>query len=322
MSLKKKLGVFFILMVCPLLLWAGGTEEQKVQEATTVEAKRPEIGYIVLKLDNDYWITVKEAAEAQAEKLNVELTFFGGDVIDQLAAIDDMISKGVDAVIISAQDSEGIVPGIRRLNEAQIPVIGADILPNAGEMIATVQTDPVEGGRLLGEFMLEKKGKNGKLFVMETFTYIEVITNRQQAAVDVLEPEGWTVIRQPVVPYGRDKAKELTETVILGNPDLSAVYAVNDDTALGSQLAVEALGRENEILVIGFDAIDEAVESIDQGRMDASIYQDCKLIARWAIEQCVAYLQDPWTETIVYAIPSVLVTTDDVKEFKQNYMTK
>lgn len=280
---------------------------------------RLKIGYITPQLINVYWVTVKNAADDYAKELNVDLTFVGGDTLEELSAIDDMITKGVDVVIISADNSEGIVPGILKLNEAGIPVIGADIPPAGGKMIAIVTVSPVEGGKLLGEFLLKKVGKNGKLFVYTTSSYIEVIDKRQQGAVDLLEPENWTFIRQPLDIYGRGEAKDLTETILLANPDLDAVYAINDDTALGSQAAVEAQGKE-DVIVIGYDAIDETVESIKQGRMDATIFVDNKQIVRWSIEQAISYLQTPWTGTVLYEIAPVLVTQDNVKDFIAEHM--
>lgn len=282
-------------------------------------AKKPVIGYATPGLRNIYWVTVKEEAENWAQKLGVELFFFGGDVVGQLDALNDMLARGVDAVVITPQDCEAIVPAIRKLNRAGIPVLAADIIPNRGDFIATVKSDAAIGGLAVGQFLLEKCGKNGKLFVLEPETYIDVIALRQNVAVDLLEENGWKIIRGPVIPYGRASAKNLTETILLANPDLDAIYTLNDDTALGSQLAVEALGREN-VIVVGYDAIEEAVESVEQDKMGATVFQDSKMVVRWSIEQCLAYLRTPWPGTVVYSIPPKLITKDNVKEFKAEQM--
>lgn len=311
--MKKNVKMLVLGCVVSLLVVFVSTSN------TALAVRKPVIGYTTPGLGNIYWITVKEAAEDWAKKLGAELIFFGGDVVEQLDALNDMIARDVDAIVISAQDSEAIVPAVRKINRTGIPVLGADIIPNRGDLVATVKVDPAQGGLMVGQFLLEKCGKNGKLFVLETETYIEVITTRQNAGADFLEENGWKIIRQAVIPYGRASAKNLTETILLANSDLDAIYTLNDDTALGSQLAVEALGRD-DVVVVGYDAIEEAVESIERGEMKATVFQDNKLIARWSIQQCLAYLQTPWTGTIVYSIPPILITQDNVKEFKAEYM--
>jgi len=318
---SKLLGIIIVLstFLIASMAWSGGEEEEAIPEVAPARVKA-RIGYIT-PVGHEYWAVVKRAAEDWAKELDVDLTMFQGPVVEQISAIEDMISKGMDAMVVTAQDSEAIVPAIRKLNEAGIPVIGADILPSRGDCIAKVQVDPAEGGRMIGEFLLEKLGKNKKLFVLETETYIEVIDIRLKAAYKMLEENGWEVIIQPCSPYGRDSAKEITETILLANPDMAAIYTLNDDTAMGSQLAVEAQGKEN-IIVAGYDAEIYAVESVEQERMDVTIFQDNKLIARWSIEQCLAYLETPWTGTVVYKIPPVLVTKDNVADFKAKYMAK
>ena len=95
--------VILALVFVPLIAWCGGekvpTEKEGV-EITMPAGRKPLISYIVPPLDNVYWVTVKNEAERWANRLNVDLIFKGGDAVEQLSILDDMITRGVDAIII------------------------------------------------------------------------------------------------------------------------------------------------------------------------------------------------------------------------------
>jgi ribose transport system substrate-binding protein len=277
------------------------------------------IGYTTPGLDNEYWAQVKTYAEAEAARLGVNLVFLAattGDVSDHLNIINDFIAQKVDAVVISPVDSKGIIPGIEALNAAGIPVVGADILPEGGNLIAKVQVNASEGGRLIGEYLLQQRGDNGTLFLEDSDVYVDIGEIRHAGAYNLLQEHGWTVIRQPLSPYGRGPAQDLAETVFTAHPDLDAYYTLNDDTALGVVQAAKALGMTN-VLICGYDAIPEAVDAIRNGDMACTIYQDANALVKWAIQMAVLYTDSPWAGTVEYYIPPILVTRDNVDTYKQ-----
>jgi ribose transport system substrate-binding protein len=309
---KRALLVGIFLLFSILLNFFAFAEVKLSGEGIT-------IGYTTADTVNEYWVTVKNAAEEEAKRLGVNLVHVptqGDQVSKQLDIINDFIAQKVDAVIISAVDSEGIVPGIKKLNDAGIPVIGTDVIPAGGDMIAKVWVDPYYGGTLVGKYILDELGPNGKLFIIDPTSYAEIIDIRLNGGRDILEENGWTTIRQAINPYGRPQAIELTETVLLANPDIKAIYTLNDDMALGSVQATMDSGQ-NDILVVGYDALPEALESIANGEMAATVFQDNKLMASWAIQQALIYINSPWIGTIDFNMPPILITKDNVGQFIQ-----
>ena len=281
---------------------------------------RIKIGYVIPGLENEYWVAVKDAAEAEAKKMNVDLTLVGAqDVVVQLSAIDDMIQKGVQALVVSGSDQKGIVPGVLKLNAAKIPVIASDSIPVAGDFIAKINTDPSAGGVDVGKYLLNRLGKGHKLFNMSYGIYNEGIILRQDPAKNMLKDNGWTIIDQPCVPYGRDQAKTLTETILMANPDLSAVYALNDDTALGILAAAKELGRQ-DVVIMGYDAMPDVVKEVQNGTIAGTVYQDNRACTRMAIDMAIQYINSPWKGTKVIMLPPILVTKDNVEEFSAKYM--
>ncbi|MEP0764534.1 MAG: sugar ABC transporter substrate-binding protein [Chloroflexota bacterium] len=309
---KKRLLVLGVLTAVTLMVSSAGAQGSRLNgEGLTV-------GYTTPGLDNEYWAQTKAYAEAEADRLGVNLVFLAaetGDVSDHLDIINDFIAQGVDAVVIAPVDSKGIIPGIEALNAAGIPVVGADILPEGGHLIAKVQVDARVGGRLVGEYILSQKGPDGKLFLEDSDVYVDIGEIRHSGAYTLLQENGWEVVRQPLSPYGRGPAQDMAETVFTAHPDLDAYYTLNDDTALGVVQAAQAMGM-TDVVICGYDALPEAVEAIRNGQMGCTIYQDANALVSWAIQMAVLYNDAPWAGTVEYYIPPTLVTPDNVDSYK------
>jgi len=282
------------------------------------------IGYVTYPIDQEYWVNCKKFAEEVAKELGVTLLYTPGrerDTSNQLDIINDFITQKVDVVIVTPMDAAGIVPGIKKLNAAGIPVLGCDNIPKGGDMIATVQGDAYAGGQLIGQFIWEKSGHkpHGKLFNEMPETFSEVAYNWKHGGEDFLKQKGWTVLEQPIIPYGRTSAMEFSQKVLLANPDLDAYYSTNDDTALGTMQTLKSTGKKSKIILCGYNALEPAVVAIKAGDMDGTVFQDSRIMVRMAIELAKVYKSTPWTGTIVYKIPPVLVTKETVAWFEKKF---
>lgn len=287
------------------------------QEAkVTVQTSGITIGYTSPSLDNDYWVNARGFMEKAAKDLGITLVVapaITGDIGSQLDILNQFAAQKMDAVIVAAVDSSGIVPGIEMLNAAGIPVVSVDSLVAGGDVIAKVATNGYMGGEALGNYVLSVKGEGGVLFQQQTDVFVEIAEDRVTGTADVLKQHGWTVLGEPLIPYGRGPSRDLTETALIAHPEITAINARNDDTAMGVITAAQALGR-SDVMVLGYDALPEALDAIKAGTMAATVYQDGELMYGWAVRIAALYLNSPWPGSVEYQIPPILVTPENVDE--------
>lgn len=284
----------------------------------SLQAKGVTVGYTSPSLDNDYWVKAKGFMEKTAAELGINLVVAPattGDVSSQLDILNQFAAQKVDAVVVAAVDSKGVVPGIEMLNQANIPVVSVDSLVGGGDVIAKVATNGYRGGELLGEYVYSVKGEGGTLFQEQTDVFMEIAEDRVSGTAEVLKQHGWKVLGQPLIPYGRGPSRDLAQAALVANPEITAINARNDDTALGVVAAAQALGR-NDVMILGYDALPDALDAIEAGTMAATVFQDQDLMYGFALRIAALYLGAPWTGTVEYQIPPILVTKDNVADIR------
>jgi len=314
--ITKTGSTIFALAVAGGALLAGSALAQDAE--VTLQTKGVTVGYTSPSLDNDYWVKAKDFMEKTAAELGINLIVAPattGDVSNQLDILNQFAAQQVDAVVVAAVDSKGVVPGIEMLNQANIPVVSVDSLAGGGNLIAKVATDGKRGGALLGEYVYSVKGDGGTLFQQQTDVFVEIAEDRVTGTADVLKQHGWTVLGQPLIPYGRGPSRDLAQAALVANPEITAINARNDDTALGVVAAAQALGR-GDVMILGYDALPEALDAIEAGTMAATVFQDQDLMYGFALRMAALYLGSPWTGTVEYQIPPILVTKDNVPEIR------
>ncbi len=245
-------------------------------------AKKPRdqirIGFVVGSLDNPYWVTMKEAAEAEAKKQGVQLTFLGipkeTDIDKQVAIVEDLVTQKVDVLILAPAGSKEIVPAVEAANAANIPVICVDKCSEGGKVLTLIATDNVKGGKLGAEAVAKAIGGKGKVAILEGVLASQPGRERLQGAKEGFAefPDIQIVASQPG-EWRQEKGQAATENILTANPDLNGIFASNDQMALGAIQAIAAAGKQDQVKVVGYDAIDPALQAVKDGKMVATIAQ-------------------------------------------------
>ena len=260
------------------------------------------IGFAISTLDNPFFVDLKDGAEAKAAELGVTLRVLDAqdDPARQLAGIEDLIARGVDLILVNPTDSAAVVPAILAANRAGIPIITVDRAAEGGEVVTHIASDNVLGGRMAGEFIAELLGGKGKVVELEGIPGTNAARERGQGFNEIITqyPEIEVVARQEA---GFDRARGLTvmENILQAQPEIDAVFCHNDEMALGAIIAIEAAGRAAEIQVVGFDATDDAVKAVQEGRMRAPIAQQPRLMGQLGVEYAVKVLQGEAVEKFI-----------------------
>jgi ribose transport system substrate-binding protein len=211
------------------------------------------------------------------------------DASRQIAQLEDFITRDVDAIVVCPVDSSGIGAGIRTANKARIPVFTADIASFDGDVISHIASDNLAGGRLAGRYLAGLLDGRGKVAIINQ-PIVTSTLDRVQGFREVLEEYPEIRIVADVDGHGvRDRALQAASDVLQGNPELDGIFAINDDSALGTLDAVEDFGRQ-DIVIIGYDATPPARDAILKGRaLKADVVQHPFEIGRRTIETIARY---------------------------------
>jgi len=301
---KVFLGLIAVVMGLSLLT-AGGCRRQPSG------SDRIQIGLAVPSLSHPFFIFLKEHVEDEARELGVDI--IAADAEDraarQMAIVEDFIVRGVDGVLISPIGADSLVPAVESLNRAGIPVATVDRKVSGGKVLVHVGADNVQGGRLVARYLIERLEPRSRVIQLEGTPGASAAVDRKRGFEQEIAGSGLEIIASQSADFSRAKGMAVMENLLQGHPDFQAVYAANDEMALGAAEAMEARGIDPASVVsVGYDAIPDALEYIRAGKLDATVEQFPGRQARQALRYLVEYIRSkklPPAEEI-YITPIVI----------------
>jgi len=255
--------------------------------ASMASAAAPKIGLAVSTLNNPFFVDLRDGALEEAKKAGLSITVADAqnDPNRQLSQVENFIEQGVSIILVNPCDSTAIVPAIKAANRAKIPVITVDRGADGGEVVCHIASDNVQGGQMAGEFLAKLIGNKGKVVELEGIPGTSAARDRGKGFNEVMKkyPNIKIVARQEA---GFDRAKGMTvmENILQAQPEIDGVFCHNDEMALGALRAIEAAGRLSAIKIVGFDATDDAVKSVKDGKMVATVAQKPRVMGSMAVE--------------------------------------
>ena len=239
------------------------------------------VGIVLSTLNNPFFVSMKEGAEKEAEKLGFELIVLDSqnDPAKERSNVEDLIQLGVVALLINPTDSDAVVKSVEVANEANIPVITLDRQSNGGEVTSHIASDNIKGGAMAAEFVLEKLGTEANINVVELQGIPGASATRDRGAGfhSILDDKtNVKFVSSQAADFDRQKGLSVMENILQGNSDVQVVFAHNDEMALG---AAKAIGTSNvKAMVIGFDGNEDALDAVEKGEMIATVAQQPDLI--------------------------------------------
>ncbi|MER1988254.1 MAG: ribose ABC transporter substrate-binding protein RbsB [Solibacillus isronensis] len=256
------------------------------------------IGLSISTLNNPFFVTLSENAEAKAKELGVKTTIVDAqdNASKQASDIEDLIQQNVDLIIINPVDSVAVATAVESANSLNIPVITVDRSSEGGEVVSHIASDNVAGGALAGDYITELVGEGAKVVELEGVAGSSAARDRGQgfneAVTGILD-----VVAKQTANFNRSEGLTVMENILQSNPDVTAVFAHNDEMALGAQEAISASGKK--IVVVGFDATDDAVAAVKAGSLAATVAQKPDEIGKIAMETAVAHLNGETVEEVI-----------------------
>lgn len=261
---------------------------------------RGTIGYTTMSLTNPFFKVIGDAMTEEARQHGYDVVVVSGDddVSKQANQIDDFIVKGVKAIVITPCDPRSIGAAIRKANEKGIPVFTNDTGYDGddGKVICHVATDNFQGGRLAGEAMVKHLGDTGGKIMIVHKSDAQSCQLRVAGFTEVIDAhnagDGTARIEIVATREGkgsREAGYEVTKDAIVAHPDLVALFAINDPSALGARAALEEANKQDQVTIIGFDGEMAGKEAIRDGRILCDPIQFPDQMGRTTVQQIVAH---------------------------------
>jgi len=290
-----------LFMVTGSLGFAGGQKE--VEEGIT-------LGLSLSTLNNPFFVTLKEGAEEKAGELGVKLIIVDSqdDPAREATNIEDLIQKQVDALLINPTDADAVVPSVKKANDAGIPVFTIDRGAASGNIVSHIASDNVAGGKMAGEYLVKILGGKGKVVELEGIAGTSAARDRGKGFNEVVaaNPDVEIVARQ-TANFNRAEGLSVFENILQAHPEIDGVFAHNDEMILGAIQAAEAAGRDDKILFVGFDAVDDAVRAVKEKKLAATVAQQPSQMGILGVQFAVDYLNGKMVEKYI-PVPLALVT--------------
>ncbi|CAM3032166.1 ribose ABC transporter substrate-binding protein RbsB [Moritella viscosa] len=265
------------------------------------------LAMVVSTLNNPFFVTMKEGAEAKAKTLGYKLIVLDSqnDPSKELANVEDLTVRGVKAILINPTDSDAVSNAIRMANRSHIPVITLDRGASRGKVVSHIASDNVAGGEMAGKYISDTIGANAKVIQLEGIAGTSAARERGQGFMQAVDKNKMDLLASQPADFDRTKGLNVMENMLAANPNVQAVFAQNDEMALGALRAVQASGKD--VLIVGFDGTKDGIAAVNRGILGATIAQQPGLIGALGIETADKVLNGQSVEKNI-AVPLKVIT--------------
>ena len=293
---RKKLSILSALIAATMVFAVGCGSKDSNDSKSSGSAEYA----IILKTQNsDFWVQMKQGIEAKAKELGVKVDIQSAqseeDTEGQLKILENMVNNGkYKAIGVAPLSPVNLIPGVVQANEKGIYVMNIDekidmnqLKAQGGSVIAFATTDNVAVGKKGAQYIIDNVPAGSEVAIIEGKAGNASGEDRRDGARQAFEAAGLKVVASLPADWDRQKALDVAASYIQQYPNLKAIYACNDGMALGAVQAVQNADKIGQIIVVGTDGDKEAVDSIQQGLLSATVAQDPAGIGAASLEAMV-----------------------------------
>jgi ribose transport system substrate-binding protein len=274
---------------------------------------------VVSTLNNPWFVVLADTARDRARELGYEATVYDSqnDPAKESAHFDNIIASHYDAILFNCTDADGSVANVRRAKAAGVPVFCMDREVNASDAaVSQILSDNYSGCVALGRHFVKRVGEQGKYAELLGIVGDNNTRARSQGFHSVVDRyPGLKMVAQQSGEFDRAKGMEVLESILQAHPDINAVFCGNDAMAMGAYQALQSAGKSDKVLVFGFDGADDVVKAIAEGKIEATMMQYPKVMARTAAESADKYVKGERNFRQKEPVGVELVTKANVSKF-------
>lgn len=262
------------------------------------EPAKGRIGMTCMDLTNPFFKLIANVMEEEAAKYGYELVSLDAatDPAKQNNQLSDFVAQGYDAIFLNPTDSKAAGEGVRRAHEAGIPVFTFDVQVDDEEaaplVTSHIGSDNYQGGRLAGESMMAVTNDTGSVAIISLPEVTSCIL-RVDGFRDYLNENNskLTVVTELSGKGNRDEGYSVATDIIQAHPNITGIFAINDPSALGAYAAVVKAGREDDIVIVGFDASPAGKQAVFEKKLYDTPQQFPRKMAVGTVEAFIKYLE-------------------------------
>jgi len=252
------------------------------------------IGLVTKTDSNPYFVALRDAASAEAERSGAELVAlagkFDGDNDGQVAAIENLIQQGAKTILVTPNNSTGILGAIKKARDRGILVIALDTETDPQDAVdATIATDNTEAGRLQGQYVKAAlNGQPARSILLDGTPGSTVSEQRHNGFVEAAAPE---VLGQEATNGEQNKAQQATENLLQRVTTLNSIYTLNEPAARGAYVALQAKGLAGQVIIGSIDGSCQGVSDVKDGKIAVTIMQFPKKMAEQGVRAAVEFAE-------------------------------
>ena len=292
-------------------LAAGAMAVTASAETIVVGMKGPGAG-------NPFWAAVERGAREKGAELGVDIVVLAppteSDVAAQIAQLEDQLVKGVDGIVLAPTDPNALAPVVDEAIADGVPVVFIDTL-GINDGVTYIGTDNEMGASLAATHICENTESGSDVAILQGIITQSTGKARADGSNSGLSDCGLNIVAEQPAEWDRAKGLAAMENIITANPNLKAVFASNDNMALGAVEALKNAGMLDQVFVVGFDANPDAAESVLAGEMSATVAQNPYNMGAIGVESVMTLIQGGSLDPVIDT-GTVLVTMENAEGYK------
>lgn len=271
------------------------------------------IGLAISTQNNPFFVELKDGAQKAAAAAGLQLVVVDAqdDPARQISGVEDLIQKKVGVILLNPTDSSALAGAVQSANNAHIPVVTLDRAVDGANVASHIASDNLAGGAMAAKFLSEQSQGKGNVLELQGVPGTSAARDRGKGFDDEAQKDGLKIIAQQPANFDRAQGLSVTENLLQAHPDANAIFAQNDEMALGALRALDS-GKHGNIIVVAFDGTPDGIKAVKDGKMAATVAQQPAEIGRLGVETAQKLLSNQSVDKSV-AVPLKLVTRDSAQ---------
>ncbi len=248
--------------------------------------KKVIIGFSVSTQNNPFFVKMADSVKAEAAKQGVEVKIVDAqnDPAKQANDISDLIQQHVDVLIVNPVDSAAVGNSVISANEAKIPVITVDRSSDSGDVATHIASNNIKGGEMAADFLVQKLGEGAEVAELEGIPGASATRERGEGFHNIADNK-LKVLAKQSADFDRSKGLTVAENMIQANAGIKAIFAHNDEMALGAISAAKSANKN--IMIVGFDGTEDGMKAVEDGDLVATIAQQPDKMGEMGVDAAV-----------------------------------
>ncbi len=309
-----------LLLSGPLVLGAGGCDCSEGDSASEEGDGMRTIAVIPKGTTHEFWKSIHAGAIKAGRELSVEILWQGplreDDRSDQVRVVEDVISRGVDAIVLAPLDDAALVPPAREAVAEGIPVLIIDSDLDWDGRVSFVATDNMEGGRLAARRLGELLGGEGTVLMMRYQEGSASTMRREEGFLEAMRADFPNIELVSTNQYGgatTESAFATGEGLLVSHEDLDGIFTPNESTTFGMLRALRDADRAGTVKLVGFDSSASLARALADGHVHGLVLQQPFRMGELGVRTAVAHLEGQEVEARIDTGVTV-VTVDNMDD--------